>query len=172
MFARISFLLLPFIICINNTWAEPITPEKRKLVDQLLEINQTAKLIPLMTSGLSNQILAALSKGSNSVDKDLQKIVYSEVKTVMREEFVLNNKLNDIFYGLYDEYFSVSQMQDLVNFFNSSAGQQLMKHSIDISKRSQNEAKTHAKAIGPIVQKRVMKLLDSMEEELSQLEKN
>ena len=166
MFARILLILLLFIFSTSHAFAKQISPQKRDLVDQILVINQTAKLIPLMTSALTGQIITAIAKGRNGIDDNLKLIIHSEVKKAIKEQFVLNNKLNDIFYELYNEYFSTSQMQDIVNFYNSPAGKQLMKHSEDVSQRSQEQAKAHAKIIGPIIQKRLLKILDNIDEDL------
>jgi len=164
MIARTLLILLPFIFYINHALAEQISPKKRDIVDQILVINQTAELIPLMTSALTGQIITAVAKGRGDIDNNLKLIIHNEVKTAIKEQFVLNNKFNDIFYGLYDEYFSTDQMQDIVNFYNSPAGKQLLKHSQDITQRSQEQAKAHAKTIGPIIQKRLIKILDNIDE--------
>jgi len=108
--------------------ANQISPQKRDLVDQLLVINQTDNLIPLMTSSLTGQIVTAISRNKGPIDDSLKLAIHNEVNTAVHEQFVLSNKLNDIFYGLYDEYFSTSQMQDIVNFYNSPAGKQLRKN--------------------------------------------
>ena len=171
MQARILYYALLLTILINPASADPITLEKRDLVDKMLEINQTAQLVPLMSSMLSRQIISALSTSSKGVDDDLAQLVHTEVKTVIREEFVLNNKLNDIFYALYDEYFTTKQMSEIVKFYSSVAGKQLIKHTGDISRRSQQEAQKHAKKVGQIVQQRVLKRLDNVMTKLDSMEK-
>jgi len=170
MFSRILVILLPLIFSIQHATAKQISPKKRDLVDQILVINQTANLIPLMTSSLTGKIITAISRSRGPIGNDLKLIIHKEVKTAIKEQFVLNNKFNDIFYGLYDEYFSISQMQDIVDFYNSPAGKQLIKHTGNITIRSQEQAKAHAKTVGPIIQKRLLKRFDGMEEELNKLE--
>jgi len=170
MFARIFVILLSYFFSFNHALAQQISPQKRDLVDQLLVINQTENLIPLMASALTGQIVTAISKNRGPIDDNLKSTIHTEVQTAIHEQFVLNNKLNDIFYGLYDEYFSTSQLQDIVNFYNSSAGKQLKNKTGKITLRSQEQAKAHAKTIGPIVQKRLLKILDNIDEELKKLE--
>jgi len=170
MLARILVTLLPFIFNANLALANQISPQKRDLVDQLLVINQTENLIPLMASSLTGQIVTAISRNKGPIDDNLKLAIHNEVKTAVHEQFVLSNKLNDIFYGLYDEYFSISQMQDIVNFYNSPAGKQLRKKTGEITLRSQEQAKIHAKTIGPIVQKRLLKMLDNIDKDLKTVE--
>ncbi|MFT7372697.1 MAG: hypothetical protein ACI9T9_001384 [Oleiphilaceae bacterium] len=170
MIARIIIILCSFFFSINFALAKQISSEKKDLVDQLLAINQTDNLIPLMASSLTGKIIAAISHNRGPIDKNLKLAINNEVKNAIYEQFVLNNKFNNIFYGLYDEYFSTDQMQSIVNFYNSPAGKQLRKHSGDITLRSQEQAKVHAKTVGPIVQQRLLKILDKIDEELKLLD--
>ena len=170
MLARTLLALLPFIFSTNFVFAKPISTQKRVLVDQILAINQTSNLVPLMSSSLTGKIIEAISRSRGPIDDDLKVVIHKEVQKAVHEQFVLNNKLNDNFYGLYDEYFSISQMQEIVSFYNSPAGKQLLKHSADISQRSMAQAKVQAKKVGPIVQERLLAIFDRIDEELKKRE--
>lgn len=172
MFARITTIILLCILSINFALANQINPKKRDVVDQLLIINQTDNLVSLMTTSLTKQIAAAVAKNRGPLDNNLMLTIHNEVKNAMHEQFVLNNKLNNIFYGLYDTHFSTEQLQSIVDFFNSPAGKQLRKKTGEITVKSQEQAKAHARTVGPIVQQRLLKILDNIDKDLKQLEAN
>jgi len=144
----------------NISLAKTLPDDKRAAIDQILELNNTTQLLPLMSSAISGQIVRAMSKRNGEVDQNLIKLTQAEVTNAVHEEFVLKNKLNEIFYQLYDEYFTTKQLQEIAAFNASEAGKRLNEYSIKISQQSMIEAKAAAKSIGAIVHKRILDKLD------------
>lgn len=161
---RIVFIGLIFIVFFYSTvQARVISAEKRELIDQIIQQTGTAKVLPLMTNQLTNEILKLLQKKDVKIDKNLIALVQKEAKTVMYEEFVLSNKFNEIFYELYDEYFTAAQLKDIVTFYDSSAGAKLLTAMPEISRRSMTLAQEHSQGIGLKVQQRLMQRFDEAE---------
>ncbi len=120
-----------------------------------------------MTNQLVGEILGILKKKDVPLDQNLVSLVQAEAKTVMYEEFILTNKFNDIFYELYDEYFSIEQLKEIAAFYSSSAGKRALSVMPDISRRSMELAQEHSKGIGTKVQQRLMKRFDEYEKQQS-----
>jgi len=147
----------------NISLARTLPEDKRAAIDQILSLNNTVQLLPLMSSAISGQIIRAMSQRNGEIDQNLIELTQAEVKSAVHEEFVLKNTLNEIFYQLYDEYFTTEQLQEIAKFNASEAGKRLNEYGVKISQRSMIEAKEAAKTIGAIVHKRMLKKLDKIE---------
>lgn len=150
-----------------QTEARVIPDSKRQLIDTIMKLTGTAQALPLMTNQLSGEILGMLKAKNVEIDQNLILLVQKEAKTVVYEEFVLSNKFNEIFYELYDEYFSEAQLKDIAAFYESSAGKRLLIAMPDISRRSIDKAQEHSKGMGLKVQQRLMKRFDELDEKIA-----
>jgi hypothetical protein len=159
------FFALSLMLLNTASQARPIDDEKRQLIDNILKQTGTTNVIPLMTNQLTSEILNLLKKKNVPLDQNLVSLVKDEASTVMYEEFILSNKFNEIFYELYDEYFSIEQLKDIAAFYDSSAGKRILSAMSDISRRSMEQAQEHSKGIGSKVQKRLMERFDEHEKQ-------
>ena len=117
MLIRKILLLITLTSAFSNiSVAKALPDDKRAAIDQILTLNNTTQLLPLMSSVISSEIIRAMSKRSGGVDQNLIALTESEVQNAVHEEFVLKNKLNEIFYQLYDEYFTTKQLQEIAAF--------------------------------------------------------
>lgn len=163
--------LIIILSCIQiNAHARAIPDSKRQLIDIIIQQTGTEKALTLMTNQLSGEILSLLKQKNVNIDQNLIMLVQTEAKTVIYEDFVLSNKFNDIFYELYDEYFSEPQLKDIVTFYDSSAGKKLLSAMPDIGRRSLSMAQEHSKGIGSKVQQRLMKRFDEVEKKIDETE--
>jgi len=163
MLPLILFLALPF-----QAHATLLEEEKRVEIDKLLKIFQTRQLSDLIAQNLTQSMMYALSQKYGKLDGAVGHIIFDEAKVIMYEEFILNGKLNDIFYNLYDEYYTAAQLRDLVRFYNSSAGRRLLEVGDSIQRRSMEHAKKHAATFGRRAQERIQKRLEQTSKTLSQ----
>jgi len=125
----------------------------------MFEINKTSTLVQQMKDNLTRKILLSVADDQGEVDRGLAAMVEKEVANVLYEDFVLNNKLRDIYYSLYDEYFSEKQLQEIVSFYNSPSGKMLQKHFPEISKRGMTITQKEAQDSVYTVQERITKNL-------------
>lgn len=161
MFARILILVLGVGLT-SAVSAESIPAEKRAQIDKFLALTEVGKLTNLMASSLTQQIIQPLKEKHGSVDPAVVQVIFREAKELMYEEFTLNNRLNDIFYELYDEYFTTEQMKVLVEFYSSSTGKIVQKAMQEIAQRSMAETKKHATTLGPKIQQRLLDKFDEI----------
>lgn len=147
--------------------ARVLEPEKRALIDQMLELSGGDQVTDYMAQMLSIQMISMLQKQFGQIDEAVAHIVLDEAKTIMYEEYVLNNRMNEIFYALYDEAFSIEDLQAMTEFFATDLGKRALRELPMISGKSQQQAKEHGKTIGPKAQARIMERLKKLSQELS-----
>jgi len=116
-------LLLSAVCFVGPAQSEALSDEKRALIDSMLQITESADLVNKFKTMVTSRILTQFADKNGEVDKGLAMMVEQEVSTVLYEDFILSNKLKDISYSLYDEYFSLEKMRKIVAFFESEAGE-------------------------------------------------
>lgn len=134
--------------------------EKREPIDQLLDIMEARKLSDLMARNLTFTMVKALAVKYGQLDRAVADIIYQEAKVIMYEQYIISGKLNDIFYDLYDEYYTAEELRALVKFYKSPTGRRVLEVGDKISTRSLDAAREHAKRFGPMAQKRIQEKLE------------
>jgi hypothetical protein len=152
-------LCFALIFSSQSVFGETIDPKKREMIDEMLRYSESEQVVSYMATMLTIQMLEMLTKRHGNIDQAVADIIQDEAKILMREEYILNNKLNEIFYKLYDENFSTEEMQTMLTFFSTETGQHVLRTLPKIAAESQTLAKAHAKAVGPKIQMRIHKRL-------------
>lgn len=149
---------LVLLTCLTLTLtptAKAIENEKRIEIDALIALFDTRQLTTLMANALTYQMTQSLSQKYGQLDKAVGDLILTEASVIMYEEYVLNGKLNDIFYDLYDEYYTAEQLRELVAFYETPTGKLTLSAGPAISRRSMAQAKQHAASIGPKINQRI-----------------
>ena len=167
----IKRLILLLAALISPMLTQALEAEKREPVDELLEIMQTRSLSDLMARNLTYSMVQALNQKYGHLDRAVSEIIYQEAKVIMYEEYILSGKLNDIFYDLYDEYYTAAELRALVEFYKSPAGRRTLEIGDAISRRSMNAAREHAISFGPRAQERIQKKLEQASLAIAEIEK-
>lgn len=151
-----------------TTGALALEAEKREPIDELLDIMESRKLSDLMARNLTFTMVKALAGKYGNLDRAVADIIYQEAQAIMYEQYILSGKLNDIFYDLYDEYYTAEELQALVRFYKSPAGRRMLEVGDRISTRSIDAAREHAMSFGPMAQKRIQKKLEEASSALAE----
>ena len=159
-------LLLLSIHMSIQAQTRPVSEPKRQAIDQILQQTGAKNALALMTRQLTGEILGLLKTKNVPVDENLARLVDHEAKKVIYEDFVLNNQFNEIFYALYDEYFSVEELREIAKFYDSPSGKRLLAAMPEISRRSLEAAQEKSKGIGYKVQQRLMQRFDEAEQKI------
>lgn len=163
----IATLCLSFAL-VNNVFADDKRYEQQAVVDQLLSNNDTQSLVTLIAKKLSYEILESIrGGGSTEPSADFVKLVEHETKSAVYEDFVEGNQFNAIFYELYDEYFTLDELQTILAFQTSEAGKKLKQYMPHIDERSFQLAKEKAALTGQKINQRLMEKLGKVEEKLN-----
>ncbi len=113
-----------------------ISPEKRALIKELLEITESGKNanqvmesmvrseLPKMVSTILKTV-PALNSDRPEVQKQFSDIV-SRMAIKYRDRVIkqidLNQLIEQISYPIYDKYFTESELRDIIEFYKSSTG--------------------------------------------------
>jgi hypothetical protein len=158
--------LLLSITVFAEAQTRPVSDAKRKAIDSIMQLTGTKNALSLMSQQLTAEILGVLQTKNVPMNEDLIKLIDHEAKKVIYEDFVLNNQFNDIFYALYDEYFSVEELKEIERFYNSPTGKRLLAAMPEISSRSLEISREKSRGIGAKVQQRLMQRFDEAEQRI------
>mgnify|MGYP001176955712 CR=1 FL=1 len=161
------------LLCTNSTRSQSnIEVEKRRLITELLTLTKTDQEILLMGDAVlrgmeesdRKTLLAALDQTSCKTDKQLKECdvkvaeSYSKLTKKFRdqlpEEVNYQDYIQKSVYPMYDKYFSISELQDLVAFYKSLTGRKM----VAVMPRMYMDA---ADALKPFTDK-MIKLLDRL----------
>lgn len=167
LFKQLSIILL---LCCSamSAYSEsrPIAEAKRKAIDSILQQTGAKNALNLMSRQLTAEILEVLRSKNVPLNEDLILLVDQEARTVIYEDFILNNQFNEIFYALYDEYFTLEELEEIANFYTSKTGKRLLVLMPEISRRSLEASQEKSKGIGYKVQQRLMQRFDEAEQKI------
>jgi len=150
--------------------ARTIPEDKRVLIDELLEMTGAKRASNLMANKLTQELVQMLAAKNGSVDRAVVAIINKEAQTIMYEEFILNNKLYDVMYDLYDEYFTLDDMREILKFYRSSTGQRALRFLPAIQQRSMQIVREYAVSLSPKIQSRIQGRLKEVKTALDEAE--
>ncbi len=169
---RRIFCLLCCLLLSSNIHARAIPEEKRVLIDEFLEMTGADRLTGLLAGKLTHELVSMISQKNGQLDRAVVAIIQKESQTIVYEEFVLNNKLQDIMYDLYDEYFTLQDMKNIVTFYKSPTGQRAMQHMPMISRRSMELTQEHARSLAPKIHARISQRFEEVRNALADSEED
>lgn len=121
----------------SNQAASPvISPTKRSLIKELLEITQASKsanqVIDVMVRSELPKLVSAILKNVPSLDSDRPEVqkqfseIISRIAVKYRDRVLkkidLNQLVEQVSYPIYDQYFTESELRDIIGFYKSSTG--------------------------------------------------
>jgi hypothetical protein len=143
-FALFALLVTSLAACALGQ--SSISDEKRKLIAQLLLVNKTEEnslkatdaLMEMLESIYPATVKSALEKMTDPSDKereDMEKTAVGHQLAVSRKmrarlPEVINIKqlLEEIYYPLYDKYYTESELKDLIVFYSSPTGKKVIEN--------------------------------------------
>jgi hypothetical protein len=113
--------------------AEPAT---RATVEKFLQVTEAAAMMDqayLQMDHISEQMLQSAGSG---IDKDPQaRQMVKEINALVREEFSWKH-LEEPMIALYGNVFSEAELQDIIAFYQSDAGQKMLKRQPELMQGS------------------------------------
>lgn len=151
-----TYLLTIFILFTSANFSFGQTKQDR--IKKLLSVMQSEKMVDAMY----DNIVSSFSEygksqfGNESDGKQFEKymsFVMEESKTI------LQRFLEEDMVSIYDSYFSENEINDLIEFYQSSTGKKFLKTSPDIMKETMDIMLTKYM---PDMQKRIAEKLEEM----------
>lgn len=155
-------LFLVVSICPAAKAQDEITPEKRALIRQLFLATRADKLAESFTNVILTQMERDLPKmlsespeltnlrgkddqGSQAAMAEASARVFRRFKELMPQRINFAEVMEQMFYPIYDKFFTETELKDLVTFYQSPTGQksigvmpQLMQDAMQRSSQALN----------------------------------
>ncbi|NKC12660.1 MAG: hypothetical protein GKR94_10795 [Gammaproteobacteria bacterium] len=94
----IKIVLIITLFFSQFSFAEEITDEKKRVIDEMLEITGALKIGEMMGTAVANQMISAMSQQQKDLAPKIVAIVQDEVGKVMHDEFIANGFINEMSY--------------------------------------------------------------------------
>jgi hypothetical protein len=157
MFTRILCILVlcaPLVYAADNPSASPSTAPTEASIKQLLEVAQSHKLVDSVMAQMDNllqQTIAQATKGQpipDKVQKDIDQR-RSELLALMKD--LLDwKKLEPMYVRIYQKTFSQQEVDGMIAFYNTPAGQAVISK---MPAAMQNSIDEMQQMMGPVMQR-------------------
>ncbi len=154
---RIGVTILSVLFMLSlaiGAHAQEISPEKRELIDELIEITeakeQAEKITDIILLQLEKDYPETIRQimppdklcNKEEQEKCTEKIVesYRRISKKFRELYPkrvnLGEVIEEIYYPLYDKYFTENDLRDLIEFYKSPIGRKFIRIMPDLLQES------------------------------------
>ncbi len=161
MFKKV-FLILVFIVGLSNTgWGEEISDEKQRLIKDLLEVTNTLDLFENMKTASIEQF----EKNVVSQGIQLTPAQIEAAKGVLGEVF--DEKRTDLFLmlvNIYDQNYSESELQQLLDFYETDMGKMFIEKIPAISNQVLVETNRLVIEMQPLIQSKMSEAFQALED--------
>ena len=110
-----------------------ISPEKRALIDEFMEVSNARRTMDTMVEQITDQLTKMMAAQNPGKGDEIRSVLYKHFNAVFpkyREDIIKS------YYIIYDRYLSVDDLKGIVKFYKSPAGQNLVKVTPSISKEA------------------------------------
>lgn len=159
---KITFLCFIFSLAYSSTGlADGISPEKKVLIDELLQLSGATKMGEMFSGVFVQQMTTALKAAKPDINPKAFEIIKEEVNQLIHEEIVDKNALNNLAYPIYDKSFTLSDLEGVIAFYKSKVGQKLLAKMPTITQESMASGQAWGQSLVPKLQKRVLTCLQT-----------
>jgi len=157
-------LLIVLCVLSIGVYAEELTDEKKRIIDELLEITGAAEMGETMAVFMANEMISAMTKKyENSDDPRIPRMIEitkDETAKLLHEEFIANRWFNEISYGLYHKYLSTAELKELLAFWKTPIGRKLIVVTPKITEEGMSLGVAHGRSLGPAIKQRLKARLE------------
>ncbi len=150
----ISILIL--LVFAQFAFAEDLTVEKKRVIDEMLEITGALEVGERMGTAVASQMISAMSQREKDLDPKIVAIVQDEVGNIMHDEFIANGFLNEMSYTIYHKHFTLVELKEMVAFYKTPTGSKMATLLPQITQEGMIAGQKHGQSLGPIIQKRLV----------------
>jgi len=151
------FLCFLLLISAHAAAAEGISPEKKILIDKLVEqMGQSAVETGKQFSNLFIQNMSqSLKQAKPDIDPKAFDILEEEVKLLIHEIFVGSGALAEMMYPIYGKRFSEDELNQLIRFYSTPLGKKLVRELPAITREGIQAGQKLSHSLIPKLQERL-----------------
>lgn len=155
-----SLMLAAFTLAFsfNIHAADSLSPEKKKLIDTLLE--QTGQSAIAMGKQFSNvfiqQMTMVLKQTQPNIDPKAFAILEEEITAVVNEEMSAGDSFRNMLYPIYNKHFSNAELEKMIELNNTELGKKLIRVMPVITQEGMQAGQQFGRTLGPKIQQRIV----------------
>jgi len=149
-------LIVIFLVLYSLT--STASDEKTQLAREYASQNAivAAQASDSYASAIAPQLGAILKQKNPNIAQEEIYQVLNELSVVLKEEVYENGFYEEIYWPLYDKFFTLEELRSIVSFNNSPAGQKLLEVTLPLTIESEKIAAT-------LIQERLPMIIDSLQ---------
>ena len=151
-------LFISLMLVSSIVRAETSDSAKRLLIDELLvQTGQSAKDTgKLFSNVFIEQMTTALKQAKPNIDPKAFDVIEQEVKLIIDEALLNDNIMADILYPIYSSRFSEEELKELIAFYKTPLGKQLLQNMPAITQEAMQAGQKFGQSLGPKIQERIL----------------
>ena len=159
--AKLAFLWLVFALQpLVGIAEESIEPEKIDAIRELMEITGAHANQQQLTQNFAQQMITVLEANDLAMNDTIRAMIREEVDRFIGEQ-LRNEVLQRKMYQIYARYFTLEELQGLIDFNRSTIGQKANRVMPILMRESMSAAQNWSVEIGPELSSRVKERLES-----------
>ena len=148
-------LILTLCFGFSFAQAEELTAAKKAVIDELLEITGALKVSEMMGNAIAGEMINAMAAQNKQISPKIVDIIKDEMGKLMHEQFIENRFIHETSYTVYHKYFSLGELQEMVDFYKTPTGSKVAKLLPQVTQESMAIGQKHGMSLGPLIQQRL-----------------
>lgn len=148
--------LLMMACLVQPGLAQTIAADKLAAIEQLITASNSMALAQQMSTMFSTEFAKAIKSARPNVPQKALDVLPEVVGTVMQENIA---SMKQIFVTIYDKYYSLDDIQQLTQFYQSPLGQKLLTVQPQLAQDSMQAGVRWGQMLEPEIQRRVKERL-------------
>ena len=155
----IALLLLALLALPGMTTAAEPSAEKKAAIQQLMQLTGSGQLKDRFSDMFVKQMQMQFAAQNPNLPPRAQAIVVQEARAVVSERMQGPDGFYAMVYPVYDEHFTLEELNALVAFYRTPAGSKALRVMPQVMAQSMAAGQRWAQAVNHAVQARVAKRL-------------
>ena len=136
-------------------WADPLTDEKQRDIQQLLELTGALDIGAQFAEVVTRQMTEALKSARQDVPERVFVILDEEVSALLREEMAARGGLSEEMAAVYHKHFDHEEIKGLLQFYRSELGRKTVRVLPEVMRESMAAGRQWAQRLGAELTRRL-----------------
>jgi hypothetical protein len=121
--------------------------DKRALIEELMEVSNISGQLQSATQAATAQIIKDIKQKNPTVPDDVSAYIQQEIEAQFSR--IVSTAVNQMSYKIVSETFSADELQSIINFYSSEAGQKFVKKTPTFMQQIITDLPEYLKGAGP-----------------------
>ncbi len=149
-------LLTTFLFSLPSvTLSEELTPQKKRQIDDLLNMTGAGRLGEMIGSAFIQQMTRMLKQTNPDIDPLAFDLLKEEINDLIHDEVVEGNALGKLSYPIYHKYLTSADLEELIRFYNTPVGKKAIEIMPIVTQEAMQAGQVWGRSLGPKIQQRL-----------------